>query len=94
MLSFWLSTNLVMGKRGACTSIPRKLQTLNSLRGTEMRYSWKQAEVRNTTRVAVVREAPELTRGLYRCLIHLMLTLHRQLTYKLAYGGRLDTEPK
>ena len=57
-------TNLVMGKRGAWTSIPRKPQTLNSLRGTEMRYSWKKAEVRNTMRVAVVREAPEVTRGL------------------------------
>ena len=35
-----------------------------------MRYSWKKAEVRNTMRVAVVREAPEVTRGLYRCLTH------------------------
>ena len=35
-----------------------------------MRYSWKKAEVRNTMRVAEVREAPEVTRGLYRCLTH------------------------
>ena len=61
---------MVIGKRGAWTSIPRKPQTLNSLRGTEMRYSWKKAEVRNTMRVAEVREAPEVTRGLYRGLTH------------------------
>ena len=66
----FFSTNLVTGKRGAWTSIPRKPHTLNSLRGTEMRYSWKKAEVRNTMSVAVVRELPEVTRGLYRCLTH------------------------
>ena len=47
-----------MGKRGACTIIPRKPHTLNSLRGTEMRYSWKKAEVKKTMSMAVVLDWP------------------------------------
>ena len=40
------------------------------LRGTEMRYSWKKAEVKKTMSVAVMRELPEESSGLYRCRTH------------------------
>ena len=65
-----LSTSLETGKRGACTNMPRKPQTLNSLRGIDIKYSWKKADVANTMSVAVVLELPAETRGLYRCLTH------------------------
>ena len=66
----YFSTNLDTGNRGAWTNIPTNPQTLKSLRGTEMRYSWKKAEVANTMRVAVVLELPAVTSGLYRCRTH------------------------
>ena len=40
------------------------------LSGTEMRYSWKKAEVKKTMSVAVMRELPEESSGLYRCRTH------------------------
>ena len=65
-----LSTNLDTGKRGAWINMPRKPQTLKSLSGIDIKYSWKKAEVANTMRVAVVLEFPAATRGLYKCLTH------------------------
>ena len=64
------STNTETGKSGAWTSMPRKPQTLKSLSGIDIRYSWKKAEVANTTSVAVVLEFPAETRGLYKCRTH------------------------
>ena len=60
----YFSTNFDTGNRGAWTNIPTNPQTLNNLRGTEIRYSWKKAEVANTMRVAVVLELPAVTSGL------------------------------
>ena len=50
--------------------MPKKPQTLKSLSGIDIKYSWKKAEVANTIRVAVVLELPAETRGLYKCLTH------------------------
>ena len=54
--------------------MPKKPQTLKSLSGIDIKYSWKKAEVANTIRVAVVLELPAETRGLYKCLTHHLQT--------------------
>jgi hypothetical protein len=50
--------------------MPRKAQVLKTLRGTEMRYSWKKAEVKKTTSMAEVFVIPACSSGLYRCRTH------------------------
>ena len=65
-----LSTNTDTGNSGAWTNMPRNPQTLKSLSGIEIKYSWKNADVANTTSVAVVLEFPAETRGLYKCRTH------------------------
>ena len=44
--------------------------TLNILRGTLSRYSWRTADTENTANTATCFEKPLLRRGLYRCLEH------------------------
>ena len=44
--------------------------TLNILRGTLSRYSWRTADTENTANTANCFEKPLLRRGLYRCLEH------------------------
>ena len=73
------STNTETGKSGAWTNMPRKPQTLKSLSGIDIKYSWKKAEVAKTTKVAVVLELPAETRGLYKCRTH-HLTMGQHLT--------------
>uniref|UniRef100_A0A0B7AP38 Uncharacterized protein n=1 Tax=Arion vulgaris TaxID=1028688 RepID=A0A0B7AP38_9EUPU len=53
---------------GTCMSIPKKAQTLNILKGTLMRYSWKNAENKNTAVDAANLEKFLLSKGLYKCL--------------------------
>ena len=39
-----LSTSVDTGNRGAWTNIPKKPQTLKSLSGIDIKYSWKKVE--------------------------------------------------
>ena len=52
------------------------------LRGTEMRYSWKKAEVKKTMSVAVMRELPEESSGLYRCRTHHLQQPHNHCSLR------------